>query len=136
MSYIRRGELDGARLVTGGIDDANLPTAGYFVRPTVFSDVTPEMAIAQEEIFGPVLLILPYDDIDEAVSMANGTIYGIAGAVWSNDEGEARRIARRLQAAQIEVNGGLLTLGHLSAATSSQALVVRAFISASRSSSR
>ena len=79
---------------------------GYFVRPTVFSEVTPEMTIAQEEIFGPVLAIMPYDDEDDAVRIANDTIYGLAGGVWSADEERAKRVARRIRTGQVEINGG------------------------------
>ncbi|MGN6189963.1 MAG: aldehyde dehydrogenase family protein [Conexibacter sp.] len=104
--YIRRGVEEGARLVCGGAEPPEgLPT-GYYVRPTVFSDVTPEMTIAQEEIFGPVLVILPYDDEDDAVRIANDTIYGLAAGVWAGDPSRAERIARRIRAGQVEINGG------------------------------
>jgi aldehyde dehydrogenase (NAD+) len=76
------------------------------VQPTVFADVTPGMAIAQEEIFGPVLAVIPYSSEDEAVEIANGTPYGLAAAVWSADQDHAVAIARRLRAGQVEVNGG------------------------------
>ena len=79
---------------------------GYFVRPTVFSEVTPEMTIAQEEIFGPVLAIQPYDDEDDAVRIANDTVYGLAGGVWSADQDRAIGVARRIRTGQIEINGG------------------------------
>jgi aldehyde dehydrogenase (NAD+) len=79
---------------------------GYFVQPTIFTDVSNEMKIAQEEIFGPVLSILPYEDEDDAVRIANDTIYGLAGGVWSGDEERALRVARRIRAGQVEVNGG------------------------------
>jgi len=79
---------------------------GYYVQPTVFADVTPGMAIAQEEIFGPVLAVIPYSSEDEAVEIANGTPYGLAAAVWSADQDHAVAIARRLRAGQVEVNGG------------------------------
>jgi aldehyde dehydrogenase (NAD+) len=72
----------------------------------VFSDVTSQMAIAREEIFGPVLCILPYDDEEEAVRIANDTIYGLAGGVWSSDPERARRVARRLRTGQVDINGG------------------------------
>ena len=81
-------------------------TRGYFVRPTVFSEVTPEMTIAQEEIFGPVLAIQPYEDEDDAVRIANDTVYGLAGGVWSADQEHAIDVARRIRTGQIEINGG------------------------------
>ena len=76
------------------------------MQPTVFDDVTPEMTIAREEIFGPVLAILPYDDEDDAVRIANDTIYGLAGGVWSADEERAKRVAARIRTGQVEINGG------------------------------
>ena len=79
---------------------------GYFVRPTVFSEVTPEMTIAQEEIFGPVLAIQPYDGEDDAVRIANDSAYGLAGGVWSGDEERAIAVAKRIRTGQIEINGG------------------------------
>ncbi len=81
-------------------------TRGYFVRPTVFSEVTPEMTIAREEIFGPVLAIMPYDDEDDAVRIANATDYGLAGGVWAGDQERAIAVAKRLRTGQIEINGG------------------------------
>src|SRR5262249_43420548 len=81
--YIKKGIDEGAKLVTGGAEAPDGLDKGYYVKPTVFSEVTPNMTIAQEEIFGPVLSILPYDSEDEAVEIANGTIYGFAGGVWS-----------------------------------------------------
>jgi aldehyde dehydrogenase (NAD+) len=104
--YIQKGQDEGARLVTGGAASPEGLEQGYFVQPTVFSDVTTDMTIAQEEIFGPVLSILPYDDEDEAVRIANDTIYGIAGGVWSGDAERAKAVARRIRTGQVEVNGG------------------------------
>jgi acyl-CoA reductase-like NAD-dependent aldehyde dehydrogenase len=104
--YIKKGEEEGARLVTGGAEAPEGLESGYFVRPTVFSDVTTDMTIAQEEIFGPVLSILPYDDEDEAIRIANDTIYGLAGGVWSGDAERAKAVARRIRTGQVEVNGG------------------------------
>ena len=103
--YIHRGEEEGAKLVAGGADTPAGFERGYFVAPTVFSEVTPEMTIAQEEIFGPVLVLMPYSDEDEAVDIANGTIYGLAGGVWSSDPEHARRVARRMRTGQVEING-------------------------------
>lgn len=105
--YIRTGVEEGARLVVGGAEPPEGLETGYFVRPTVFSDVTPEMRIAQEEIFGPVLAIMPYDDEEDAIAKANDTQYGLAGGVWSADEERAKRVARRLRTGQVEINGGV-----------------------------
>jgi acyl-CoA reductase-like NAD-dependent aldehyde dehydrogenase len=110
LGYIRKGIEEGARLVTGGAEPPEDLPQGFYVRPTVFSDVTPEMAIAQEEIFGPVLVLIPYEDEQDAVRIANGTIYGLAAGVWSGDPERAQRVARRLRAGQIEVNGGRFDL--------------------------
>ncbi|HEY0276638.1 MAG TPA: aldehyde dehydrogenase family protein [Solirubrobacterales bacterium] len=104
--YIAKGEAEGAKLVTGGIDAPEGLDRGYFVRPTVFSEVTPEMTIGREEIFGPVLVIQPYDDEDDAVRIANSTDYGLAGGVWAGDQERAIAVARRLRTGQIEINGG------------------------------
>jgi acyl-CoA reductase-like NAD-dependent aldehyde dehydrogenase len=104
--YIQKGQEEGARIVTGGADAPEGLDQGYFVQPTVFSDVTTDMTIAQEEIFGPVLAILPYDDDEEAVHIANDTIYGLAGGVWSGDAERAKAVARRIRTGQVEVNGG------------------------------
>jgi aldehyde dehydrogenase (NAD+) len=104
--YIEKGQAEGAKLVTGGAESPEGAESGYFVRPTVFSDVTTEMTIAQEEIFGPVLSIMPYDSEEEAVEIANDTVYGLAGGVWSADEQRARGVARKLRTGQIEINGG------------------------------
>ena len=104
--YIEKGAAEGARLVTGGAEPPEGIERGYFVRPTVFSDVRPEMTIAQEEIFGPVLAIMPYEDEEDAIRIANGTIYGLAGGVWSGDEERAKRVASRIRTGQVEINGG------------------------------
>jgi len=104
--HIRRAEAEGASLLTGGTGVPEGLDHGFFVRPTVFTGVRPHMAIAQEEVFGPVLSIMAYDHEDEAVEMANGTIYGLAGAVWSADPDRARGIALRLRTGQVDVNGG------------------------------
>ena len=103
--YIRKGQEEGAKLVAGGAEPPEGLERGYFVRPTVFSEVTPEMTIAQEEIFGPVLVIMGYDGEDDAVRIANDTVYGLAGGVWSGDEERAKRVARRIRTGQVEING-------------------------------
>lgn len=102
--YITQGIEEGARLVAGGPDAPQ--EHGYFVAPTVFADVTPEMTIAQEEIFGPVLSILAYEDEEEALAIANGTVYGLGGAVWAADEDTAVAFARRMDTGQVDINGG------------------------------
>ncbi|MEU0336115.1 aldehyde dehydrogenase family protein [Streptomyces sp. NPDC006193] len=102
--YIEKGVAEGARLVAGGPEAPR--EKGYFVSPTVFADVTPQMTIAQEEIFGPVLAILRYEDEEDALRIANGTVYGLAGAVWAADEAEAVAFARRMDTGQVDINGG------------------------------
>ena len=104
--YIEQGLKEGAKLVTGGSEAPEGIDRGYFVKPTVFSNVSNDMTIAREEIFGPVLVLIPYDDEEEAIRIANDTMYGLAGGVWSGDEARAKRVARRLHIGQIEVNGG------------------------------
>jgi aldehyde dehydrogenase (NAD+) len=105
-NYIAKGEAEGAKLLTGGTDAPAGLERGFFVRPTVFSEVTPEMTIAREEIFGPVLAIQPYEDEADAVRIANATEYGLAGGVWAGDAEEAIAVARKLRTGQIEINGG------------------------------
>jgi betaine-aldehyde dehydrogenase len=105
-TYIKKGIAEGATLVTGGPDaPADLPK-GYFVKPTVFANVKTTMTIAQEEIFGPVLCILPYENEEDAVRIANDSIYGLAGGVWSSDPEHAKRVARRMRTGQVDINGG------------------------------
>jgi acyl-CoA reductase-like NAD-dependent aldehyde dehydrogenase len=104
--YIRAGIDSGAKLLCGGPEAPDGLERGYFVRPTVFSDVDPGSVIAQEEIFGPVLSIIAYDTESEAVEIANDTVYGLAAAVWSGDQERALVVARQLRAGQVEVNGG------------------------------
>jgi aldehyde dehydrogenase (NAD+) len=104
--YIQKGHDDGARLITGGAEPPEGLEHGFFVRPTVFSEVEAEMTIGQEEIFGPVLAIQPYEGEDDAIRIANSTPYGLAGGVWSADTDRAIAVARRIRTGQIEINGG------------------------------
>ncbi len=106
QGYIQKGIDEGAKLVTGGLGKPEGLQQGYFVRPTVFSGVKNNMTIAQEEIFGPVLSILPYTDEEDAVQIANDSNYGLSGGVWSADADRAKKVARRIRTGQIEVNGG------------------------------
>jgi aldehyde dehydrogenase (NAD+) len=109
--YIKKGIAEGAELLTGGADQPEgVAPGGYFVKPTVFGKVKNSMAIAQEEIFGPVLSIIPYKDEADAVNIANDSPYGLAGAVWSGDEAHAQKVARRIRAGQIDVNGGAFNM--------------------------
>jgi acyl-CoA reductase-like NAD-dependent aldehyde dehydrogenase len=103
--YIQKGIDEGAKLVTGGTGKPEGLDEGYYVKPTVFSEVRNDMTIAQEEIFGPVLSILPYDSEDDAVQIANDSPYGLSGGVWGEAE-RAKGVARRIRTGQIEVNGG------------------------------
>ena len=103
--YIRKGVEEGARLVVGGEDPPDGLDKGFFVRPTLFADVDNSMTIAQEEIFGPVLAVIPYDDEDDAVRIANDTAYGLAGNVMSGSIEHALAVARRLRAGFVGING-------------------------------
>ncbi|MDH5577311.1 MAG: aldehyde dehydrogenase family protein [Betaproteobacteria bacterium] len=109
-SYIKKGVDEGAELLAGGADQPDGVPGGYFVKPTIFGKVKNSMTIAQEEIFGPVLSIISYKDEDEAVRIANDSPYGLAGAVWSKDDARAQKVARRIRAGQIDVNGGAFNM--------------------------
>ncbi|MFI6740796.1 aldehyde dehydrogenase family protein [Nonomuraea sp. NPDC050451] len=104
VRYINRGQEEGARLVAGGTERPL--DRGYYVEPTVFAGVEPGMTIEQEEIFGPVLSLIPYTSEDKAVAIANDTKYGLAGAVWAATEDRAIAVARRLRTGQVAINGG------------------------------
>ncbi len=109
--YIRKGLQEGAELLAGGAEPPEgVPPGGYYVKPTVFGRVRNDMTIAREEIFGPVLSIIAYKDEEDAVRIANDTVYGLAGAVWSRNEARAQRVARRIRAGQVDVNGGAFNM--------------------------
>ena len=103
--YIEKGIAEGARLVAGGPGRPDGLERGYYVRPTIFSDVNNDMTIAREEIFGPVLCILPYQTEEDAIRIANDTPYGLAAYVWSRDNVRARRVGNRIRAGQVSLNG-------------------------------
>ena len=105
-SYITKGIDEGATLVTGGAEQPDDLPVGYYVKPTVFANVDNSMTIAQEEIFGPVLSIIPFDDEEDAIRIANDTPYGLSGGVWSADKEHAKAVARRIRTGQLEINGG------------------------------
>ncbi len=105
IDYIEKGIAEGARLVTGGVDMPVGMDKGAYVRPTIFADVTNDMVIAREEIFGPVLCMIVYDDIEEAIQMANDTVYGLASGVYAKDKTSALTIARKIRAGQCYIQG-------------------------------
>ena len=107
--YIARGRAEGARLVLGGGRPDR--DRGYFVEPTLFADVDNEMTIAQEEIFGPVVAVIPYDDEEHAVAIANDSNYGLSGSVWGPDVEHAKDIARRIRSGNVAINQHTLDLG-------------------------
>lgn len=102
--FIERAQSDGARLLVGGADP--LHEKGFFLAPTVFADVDPDSELGQEEVFGPVLAVIPYGDTDDALRIANGTPYGLSGAVWAADDDTAIAFARGVQTGQLDINGG------------------------------
>jgi aldehyde dehydrogenase (NAD+) len=105
LGYIEQGKKEGAEVVAGGGRPASFEK-GFYVEPTIFANVDNRMTIAQEEIFGPVLSIIPYDTEDDAVRIANDSIYGLAGGVWAGTQEKALAVARRLRTGQIDINGG------------------------------
>lgn len=102
--FIERAQRDGARLLIGGAEP--IRDVGYFAAPTVFSDVDPDSELGQEEVFGPVLAVIPFSDSDDALRIANGTPYGLSGAVWAATDDEAIAFARRVHTGQLDINGG------------------------------
>ncbi len=102
--FIERAQSDGARLLVGGADPVH--EKGFFLAPTVFADVDPDSELGQEEVFGPVLAVIPYRDTDDALRIANGTPYGLSGAVWAADDDTAIAFARGVQTGQLDINGG------------------------------
>jgi aldehyde dehydrogenase (NAD+) len=105
LGYIQKGLDEGATLALGGARPEHLPS-GYYIEPTLFADVDNSMTIAREEIFGPVLVAIPYEDDDEAVRIANESVYGLAGGVWSGSLERSMAVANRVRAGQVSVNGG------------------------------
>jgi len=105
QDLIQTGIDEGARLVAGGVGRPEGLNKGFYVRPTVFADVTPDMTIAREEIFGPVLAIMPFDTEEEAVAMANDTVYGLTNYVQTQDGARLNRMARSLRSGMVEMNG-------------------------------
>lgn len=105
QDHIQRGIDEGARLIAGGTGRPDGLNRGFYVRPTVFADVTPEMSVAREEIFGPVLSIMPFDSEEDGVALANDTTYGLTNYVQTQDGARANRVARRLRSGMVEMNG-------------------------------
>ena len=108
QSYIETGIDEGATLVTGGLGKPDGLDSGYFVQPTVFANVKNSMTIAQEEIFGPVLSIIGYEDDDDAIQIANDSDYGLSGGVWSSDNERALKVAKKLRTGEVDMNGSFL----------------------------
>ena len=109
-AYIEKGIEEGATLITGGAAAPEGLDKGYFIRPTVFANVSNDMTIAREEIFGPVLSIIPYEDEDDAVRIANDTIYGLSGGVWSGTQEHAEAVGRRIRTGQVSINAGVYNI--------------------------
>lgn len=108
QNYIKRGVADGARITTGGGQPADAGS-GWFVEPTIFDNVENSHTIAQEEIFGPVLAVIPYTDVDEAIAIANDSDFGLGGSVWTGDQERGLDVARRVRTGSIGVNNYALT---------------------------
>ncbi|NQY58141.1 MAG: aldehyde dehydrogenase family protein [Ilumatobacteraceae bacterium] len=110
QGYIQKGVDEGAVVAAGGLGKPEGKETGYFVKPTVLAEVTNDMTVAQEEIFGPVLSIIAYDDEDDAVRIANDSLYGLSGGVWSSDQDRAVAVARRMRTGMVDVNGGAFNI--------------------------
>jgi acyl-CoA reductase-like NAD-dependent aldehyde dehydrogenase len=108
--YITKGIDEGARIIIGGVTPPEGLERGFYVAPTIFSDVRNDMTIAQEEIFGPVLSIIPYDTEEEAVAIANDSIYGLDGGVWASTDEKAFEVARKIRTGRVEINGGAFNI--------------------------
>ena len=104
LEYIAKGKEEAQLVVGGGVPQDEELAAGYYVEPTIFCNVRPEAVIAQEEIFGPVLAVTPFDTEEEAVAIANGTKYGLAAGVWTQNLARAHRVAAKLEAGQVYIN--------------------------------
>jgi betaine-aldehyde dehydrogenase len=104
--YIESGINEGATLISGGLGMPEGISKGYYVKPTIFANVSPDMKIWKEEIFGPVLVITTYKSEEEALILANDSIYGLSGGVWSKDEERAIKFAKDMRTGQVSVNGG------------------------------
>ena len=105
LAFIEGAEADGGTVIAGGSERPNGLPSGHYIRPTVIAGLPPQSRIAQEEVFGPVLVVLPYSDVDEAISIANATSYGLGGAVWGADLDEAFGVAQRLRTGRVDING-------------------------------
>ena len=104
LGYVETARREGARVIVGGGVPAHLPK-GFFVEPTLLADVHPDSTVAQEEIFGPVLCVIPYEDEEDAIRIANHSIYGLSGGIWSGDVERALRVARRIRTGTMSING-------------------------------
>ena len=110
LAYIRSGIDQGAQLVCGGAEPADGVQTGWFVQPTVFTTLEPQLRIAQEEIFGPVLTVIGYKDVDHALEIANGTVHGLNGGVYGPSDSEAIAIASRMRCGKVDINGGAFNI--------------------------
>ena len=126
QAMIRVGIEEGATLLAGGLGKPEGHSVGWYVRPTIFADVTNDMRIAREEIFGPVLVIIPFEDEADAISIANDSLYGLAGYIQTGDPKRADRVASKLRAGAIHINGAGIEYGTPFGAISSLAMVARA----------
>jgi acyl-CoA reductase-like NAD-dependent aldehyde dehydrogenase len=110
-NYIAIGQQEGAKLVVGGIDSPEGLERGWYLRPTLFANVDNEMRIAQEEIFGPVLSVIAYEDVDDAIRIANHSRYGLAGSVWTTDVEQGMEIARQIRTGSLGINQYMIDFG-------------------------